>query len=105
MSDKNCYPTEDEIDAIVNWPIGDYKGLMEFVKSIWWMPDLSWREQGPELSWREQGEIYHISTGGWSGNEEIISAMQDNNLFWTMCWHSSRRGGHYIFEIMEDKNV
>jgi hypothetical protein len=87
----NDYPTKEELERIRKWPLNEYESLMEFVHSIWWMPD--W-------GWRQKGKTYHISTGGWSGNEDIICAMQDNdNFFWTMCWESSRRGGHYVFKV------
>ena len=32
-----------------------------------------------------------------------MSALQDNFLFWSMCWKQTRRGGHYIFEIRAEK--
>lgn len=87
MSD---YPTEEELEKIRNWDVNDnnVSEFMAFVKSIWWMPDWGWRE--------ENGR-YSISTGGWSGNEDIIGAMMSNRIFWLMFWEQSRRGGHYIF--------
>jgi len=38
-----------------------------------------------------------VSTGGWSGNEELIGAMRMNFILWSQWWWSSRRGGHYVF--------
>lgn len=44
-----------------------------------------------------------LHTGGWSENEEIISAIMDGhychtvNLFWAMYWYQSTSGGHYVF--------
>lgn len=38
------------------------------------------------------------STGGWSGNESIIGAMQKNRMVWNFLWEQSRRGGHYVFD-------
>lgn len=41
---------------------------------------------------------YTFSTGGWSGNEDLIRAMEQNWMIWSLTWVQSRRGGHYIFE-------
>ena len=90
--DINGYPTEEEIAKIKQWPNTDFKGLMAFIKEeCWWMPD--W-------GWSNRGKTYRVSTGGWSGNEEIIDALHKNdNFFWALCWQSSRRGGHYVFRL------
>lgn len=45
---------------------------------------------------------YRISTGGWSGNEELLMALQANHMAWTWTWISSRVGGHYVFEVRKD---
>ena len=44
---------------------------------------------------------WHVSTGGWSGHEDVISALRDNLMFWMLSWVSSTRGGHYVFETRE----
>lgn len=92
------YPTEDELKTIREWPIEDPEGWFRFIHSIWWARDWGWREAPArdELLNRSV-QRYSISTGGWSGNEDIIDAM-GQNLLWAMTWMSSRRGGHYVFE-------
>ncbi len=93
MSD---YPTDEQLDKIKNWPIDstdDMLKLIEFVRSIWWMP-----EWGFKLS----GRRWEVATGGWSGNEEIIAALKDNWGFWSLCWQQSNRGGSYVFVVPED---
>ena len=91
MSDR--YPTDDELKRIEKWPIStssDIKDLLDFVKMIWNWPDWGWNERDNRL---------HLSTGGWSGNEELIDALSGNFIFWSLCWQSVRRGGHYVFEV------
>jgi hypothetical protein len=84
------YPDEVELETIRKWPWKDCVGLLEYVKERWWEPD--W-------GWTEDNGIIDVSTGGWSGNEDLIGAMQDNTMFWMLCWESSRRGGHYEFTL------
>ena len=91
MPDQDHYPTDEELARIEKWDTSDAQSrqkFMAFVRSCWWMPD--W-------GFQQTGDRYDLSTGGWSGNEEIIGAMQENFLFWGQCWESSRKGGHYVF--------
>jgi hypothetical protein len=70
----------------------------DLVKSFWWMPEWGWTEFDGE----DDGDpvrVYQISTGGWSGNEGLISAMRDNYLHWSLTFYQMRRGGHYEFRI------
>lgn len=67
----------------------DIDNLLEFLHEIWWQPDWGIRRDGRNLE---------LHTGGWSGNEEIISILA-NSLFWIMCWEMTKRGGHYYFEL------
>lgn len=102
--DEDGYPTDEALDLIENWSMMDSKGLFEFIKSIWWAPDYGWCEKDEPHEWKENTVVhrYYISTGGWSGNESIIRAMENNkHFFWTLNWVQSRRGGHYIFELKE----
>lgn len=89
--DATGYPSQETIERIEQWPHDDHAGLMEFVREAWYYPD----------RFGSRGRTYRLSTGGWSGNEEIILALQQNVMFWSMCWQSSRRGGHYVFRLMK----
>lgn len=98
--DEDGYPTQEALDKIENWPADNYLGLMVFVKSIWWMPDWGWTEEDTLSDILDVPVMYYnISTGGWSGNESLIGAMRSNHIFWMLCWISSRRGGHFEFEV------
>lgn len=102
--DEDGYPTDAALDHIKNWPWQkSYTELFETIKELWAYADWGWSEGWEDHPWREGEKIYcyHISTAGWSGNESIIRAMQENAMFWCMCWIQSRRGGHYIFEAKE----
>lgn len=99
------YPTDDDLATIRTWPVNPnapdhgYRDLFEFIHELWWPSD-----QGPSPYFRAlPGGRYEISTVGWSGNEDIIRAMMDNHVFWTLCWYSHRRGGHYTFELPVDR--
>jgi hypothetical protein len=39
--------------------------------------------------------LIEFITGGWSGNEEVITAMKQNPL-WRLLWESSYRGGKHV---------
>ena len=88
------YPTEDELARVRAWPIDDPRGWLEYCRSLWAYPDY----------WPED-DLAHASTGGWSGNEEIIGAMQDAHfgILWHMVWEQTRRGGHYTFDLTRAK--
>jgi len=92
--DKDGYPTDDELETIRNWSHeGGFNQLMEYIREQWiWPHFIGCVEE-------ESKKIWHISTGGWSGHEDIMRALQDNFVFWTTCWLWSKRGGHYKFEI------
>jgi hypothetical protein len=94
--DADGYPTEKTLRTIRRWPLQDFKGLMEYIFEAWKYAD--W-------GWSRYGRRYSISTAGWSGNEEIIGALNANRMFWSLCWHSSRRGGHYVFKIPKIKGL
>src|SRR5712671_3118024 len=94
--DDEGYPTDGALDRIRAWPMADLRGLMAFVHEIWCWPDWGWTEEI-----KDGKPTYAISTGGWSGNESVIGALEANNMFWLLCWQSSRRGGHYEFALAD----
>lgn len=87
----NSYPTDEELDRITTWPLGKWLDLAKYVQSLWWMP--GW---GCVIDLSDMTMELH--TGGWSGNESIIQALQEHKVFWAMCWKVHERGGHYYFD-------
>ena len=92
---ENGYPDENELKKIENWDYHDFEGLMEYVRDLW---------KYKHYFTKKIGGIYQLSTGSWSGNESIIDALQQNKMFWSWCWESSRRGGRFEFKIRNVKD-
>jgi hypothetical protein len=98
--DSAGYPDRHELDKISEWASDDnWHMLMDYILELWKYARDGYFES---RSGSEGFIMYEISTAGWSGNEDIISAMSDNILFWSMNWFSSMRGGHYKFKIKKD---
>lgn len=88
------YPSEETLERIRAWDIvaNGQQALWDVVRDAWSYPDRIWEDP-------ERPGHWHASTGGWSGNEDIIGALQSNVMFWLVCWEQSSRGGHYIFDL------
>lgn len=106
--DTDGYPTVEILDIISRWHWCDAKDYFAFIKELWAYSDSGyWEEEIVTVDdfsgrkYNEQRIRYNISTAGWSGNESIIRAMQNNEMMWHLNWVQSRRGGHYIFELTE----
>lgn len=97
---KDGYPEQQDIDLIVKLAGGKMTAptpdmniftLLNELKAIW-----KW-DNYVELNVNSDGWELKISTGGWSGHETIISALE-GTFFWFLYWQESKRGGHYKFE-------
>jgi len=88
------YPTSEQLNKIKKWDIlRDVNGLLDYIQLLWQYDDF-FILKGKNIKRLE------LHTGGWSGNEFIIYALQNNeNLFWPLYWEKSIRGGHYYFKI------
>lgn len=104
--DDNGYPTDDALTIIEKWHWDDCAGWFEFIKSIWHLRSWGWSEcEVIDEITNKREWCYYISTAGWSGNESIIRAMENNShMMWSLTWVQSRRGGHYIFQKKEFKD-
>ena len=93
LDDDGC-PTEEFLQSIRDWPYQQgFNALLEHAMQGH-IYDNYWTRSDSN----DGKSIWNISTGGWSGNESIIEALRENQIFWIVCWYQSRRGGHYIFE-------
>ena len=98
--DKHGYPTNATLKKIAKWKMVQddptitvscppAKSLVYFIEECWhWETYCTFDE--------EKGTL-ELHTGGWSGNEDIVGALQKNFIFWSMYWQRSERGGHYYF--------
>lgn len=102
MSD---YPSEEALKQIEEWPHDDLHGLFDLMRENWHFREWGWDElerdavEGEALFGKGRYRVLHISTGGWSGNESLISALRRNLVAWSVTWVAARRGGHFVFEI------
>jgi hypothetical protein len=85
------YPKHNEIQTIAEWDYGNFSGLMDYVKEKW--------EYAEDGYWQQEDDTYYLSTAGWSGNEDIVQALKENYMFWSLCWERSERGGRYKFVL------
>jgi hypothetical protein len=94
LVDDDGYPTEYALGRIANWEIcnvQDFVNLMKFIKSIWYYP---------ECITNDENNAHTLITLGWSGNEDIIEAMENNVTLQFFYWYSSERGGKYVYAPM-----
>lgn len=94
--DPDGYPTNSTLEMISNWKVMSnfaVKDLLSYVGDAW---RYGWpvRKGG-----RGRERWIYVATGGWSGNESLIGALQDNSAFWAFCWLESRRGGGFKFKV------
>lgn len=96
MLDKDGYPDEGSLKAIKEWNIlkQGISGLLELIQE-----NTNWADRQIRITDEEKAIQFEYHTGGWSGNEDIIGALQENFLFWAMFWEKSTKGGHYYFTI------
>ncbi len=87
--DDDGYPTDATLKRIAEWDAADREGALELVRSLWRWPNYATRN----------GDEFEFITGGWSGNESLISALEENLLIKAMCWWSSERGGRHVWKL------
>jgi len=99
--DDDGYPTEGSLLLIKWWQWwGGYEELMGNVTALIHCGTFEVIPVFKEGSDTElDGLKYTITTGGWSGVEALIGALQCNTMFWANCWQMSKRGGYHEFYI------
>lgn len=95
--DKDGYPTAETLSTIENWPAErGFRDLTFFVGEAWRYARFPYTEGYFVV----QEDLEHIAvimiTGGWSGNESLIGALERNLLFRSF-WTLSTSGGYHLY--------
>lgn len=87
--DRNGYPSDETLEAIEKWDFRDWKGFVRFLAE-------SYSVYG---RFELKGTMLEMATGGWSGNEDVMSAFAHNWILHSQMWESSHRGGMYRYDL------
>ena len=88
MFDEHGYPMRETLDEIALWQKKrGWRELMRFVNKAWKQWDDRRIEGGSLVSGTlvDGREVWLAAPGGWTGNEDIIAALRENNAFWEEC--------------------
>lgn len=101
--DDDGYPHECDLERIESWHVGDGPlfSLLDFIGRRWSYPDRWIKDDHVDGMGHEVWRC-RCSTGGWSGNEDLIGALRENFFAWSLAWYQSRRGGHHEFWVRKD---
>jgi hypothetical protein len=99
--DDEGYPTDEFLEQIEKFDLfkndlmhENAHELIDTLEEVWYFGDWGFKKR---RSYKGKF-ILELHTGGWSGNESIIKAL-NKTFFWSLYWVQSRRGGHYLFKI------
>src|SRR3990172_6948334 len=100
MAYNSEYHTEKELKEIQNWNVKDAHNLIDRLRDMWEYKNYFIESWGLDHIHKERPVLMlELHTGGWSGNEDVIEALQKNKIFWMMWWWKEERGGHYYFDV------
>jgi hypothetical protein len=105
--DKDGYPTEATLKALREWPLSDANSALDFIAAAWHWPEWGVSHELIEaadklLRPEPEDRFLRLATGGWSGNEDLLAAFQEN-INYTLTWCLSARGGLHIFLYLPDR--
>jgi hypothetical protein len=100
--DASGYPSEDTLHTIRTWPADDAASCLEYVRRAWSdygsvRDTLSIGERS--VLGADRGRFLRFATGGWSGNEDLIGALDANVAVSARTWRMTARGGVHIYEV------
>ena len=98
----NDYPTNEELEVIEN--ASSWKEVFSLALDAWpeyGSASTDLRPEEREMVGTGDRLYLRLATGGWSGCEDVISALE-KNMWARMNWRMSARGGLHIYELPED---
>ena len=100
LVDGGGYPTDCGIARVRGFR-GAPAELVDLLQRLWWTPSLV--TIGEALG-GSGAPVVRVSlvTAGWSGNEQVIGAL-DGTMFRLRFWESSHRGGLHVYEVPQEQ--
>jgi hypothetical protein len=89
--DDDGYPEEASLCALAEWngPLSEMPAVLDAVADYF-------NESGYGRA-RRRENLWRFATGGWSGCEEVLSALPP--IFRAIAWRSSHRGGLHVYGL------
>ena len=95
-TDEHGNVTDYAVNVISRWPADDWDGLLEFLNDVWN------HTYGKMIF---SAATVEFITGGWSENEQILSALQENYAIHSRDWFSSHRGGRSVYGLQTTRRT
>ena len=115
--DEYGYPTVAALERLLDWPHEDVNGALDFMAALWHWEDMCHSEltahEGYVVHAEPTDRFLRCATGGWSGNEDLISAFEgddiehDDHERWNNArmrmrvWRMSTSGGLHIYRYLK----
>lgn len=94
------YPSKDDLYKIQHWAFSDVRGLFDFIEQNEGMVHYGSFKRTIMPDGRER---IRIATGGWSGNEDMMFALERNFIVYGSYWQLSARGGLEVYIIPSEE--
>ena len=104
LFDSDGYPSDETRDALMDWPITDAAGALDFLSAAWHWPEWGVRHALSDAEMvlvhgdPRTDKFLRLATGGWSGNEALICSLELNPCLHSLTWCLSTRGGLHIYQ-------
>jgi len=93
------YPTDEEIKELVDLA-NKFDGVQATIDCLEEIYNTTYGTLNIEKD-ENDDTVIQLSTGGWSGNEQIVGELQ-KTFFWARFWEAHYRGGHYKLTVEKE---